>query len=142
MSKKTLWILIAAIVVIGGAIGVYAFTQQNAGAPSSSSNKSSGDSSGKDSSDKPVAATITYSDDGFSPSKVTVKSGDTIAIKNASAHDMQFDSDPHPVHTTNPELNLDTVSPGKTMIFTAHTKGTFGYHNHLNPSDTGTIVVQ
>lgn len=142
MNKKIVWIVVAALVIIGGTIGVYALMQQNAGAPSSSNNPSSSDSSGRDPSDKPVTATITYSDDGFSPSKITVKSGDNIAIKNASANDMQFDSDPHPVHTNNPELNVDLVSPGQTMIFTAHTKGTFGYHDHLNPGDTGTIVVQ
>jgi plastocyanin len=142
MNKKAIWIVVAAIVIVGGGIGVYALLQQNAGAPSKVDKQSSSDSSGIDPSDKPVTATITYSDEGFSPSKITVKSGENIAIKNASASDMQFDSDPHPVHTNDPELNVDLVSPGHTMILTVHTKGTFGYHNHLNPGDTGTIVVQ
>lgn len=55
---------------------------------------------------------------------------------------MQFDSDPHPAHTTNPELNVGSVPPGEQMSFVVDTKGTFGYHNHLNPAQKGTIVVE
>jgi plastocyanin len=134
MNKKIIWIIVAVTVIIGGAVGVYALMQQNAGAPSNKAASSD--------SDKTAAATITYSDSGFSPSKTTVKSGDTVAIKNTSSSDMQFDSDPHPVHTDDEELNAGTVAPGQTVTFTVTTKGTFGFHNHLNPGDTGTIVVQ
>lgn len=133
MNKKYLWAIIALIVIVGGAIGVYVFTQKDAGAPSKTTVKKS---------DQPAAATIIYSNSGFSPSKITVKSGDSVAIKNTSPGDMQFDSDPHPVHTDDEELNAGAVAPGQTVTFTVTTKGTFGYHNHLNPSDTGTIVVQ
>ena len=131
MNKKTLWIIVATVVVIGGAIGVYVFTQKDAGAPSKTT----------DSANKPAAATITYSNNGFNPSKTTVKAGDIVAIKNTSSGNMQFDSDPHPVHTDDEELNAGAVAPGQTVTFTVTTKGTFGYHNHLNPSDKGTIVV-
>lgn len=134
MNKKVLWIIVAIVIVVGGAIGVYALMQQNAGAPSNTTTKSG--------SDKTAAATIIYSDSGFSPSKTTVKSSDTVAIKNTSSSDMQFDSDPHPIHTDDKELNAGAVAPGQTITFTVTTKGTFGYHNHLNPGDTGTIVVQ
>jgi plastocyanin len=135
VNKKVVWIIVAVIVVIGGAIGGYALTQRNAGAPSNTKTTS-------DSDNKAAAATITYSDSGFSPSKTTVKSGDTVAIKNTSSSDMQFDSDPHPVHTDDEELNAGAVAPGQTVTFTVTTEGTFGFHNHLNPGDTGTIVVQ
>jgi plastocyanin len=138
MNKKTIWVVVAVVVVIGGAIGAYAMTQKDAGAPS---NPSTSDSDKKD-SDKKIAATITYSDSGYSPSTITVKSGDTIAIKNTSSSEMQFDSDPHPVHTDDEELNAGPVAPGQTITFTVTTTGTYGYHNHLNPSDSGTIVIK
>jgi plastocyanin len=134
MNQKVLWIIIVAVVVIGGATGVYFAMQKDAGAPSNTAKTSD--------SSKPASVTITYSDSGFSPSKVTVKAGDTVAIKNTSSSDVQFDSDPHPVHTDDEELNVGVVAPGQTSTFTVTTKGTFGYHNHLNPSDTGTIVIQ
>ena len=53
---------------------------------------------------------------------------------------MQFDSDPHPVHTDDTELNVGHVEPGGSMTFTVNKTGTHGYHNHLNPGDTGTII--
>ena len=138
MNKKTIWVVVAVVVIIGGAIGAYAMTQKDAGAPS---NPSTSDSGKKDSGKK-IAATITYSDSGYSPSTITVKSGDTIAIKNTSSSEMQFDSDPHPVHTDDEELNAGPVAPGQTITFTVTTTGTYGYHNHLNPSDSGTIVIK
>lgn len=85
--------------------------------------------------------TITYSDSGFTPKTVTVHSGDTVTLKNTSSQSVQFDSDPHPVHTNNPELNVGEVPSGQSSSFTVSTKGTHGYHNHLNPGQTGTIVV-
>jgi plastocyanin len=98
-------------------------------------NTASGQSTGE-------TATITYSDNGFSPSTITVKSGTTVTIKNTSSHGLQFDSDPHPAHTDDEELNVNSVPEGGSETFVVKRTGTFGYHNHLNPSDTGTIVVE
>lgn len=94
------------------------------------------------SSDQNAAATITYADSGFSPSKITVKSGSTVTIKNTSSGEMQLDSDPHPIHTDDTDLNVGAVAAGQSQTFTVTKKGTFGYHNHLNPSDKGTIIVE
>lgn len=85
---------------------------------------------------------ITYSDNGYSPSTITVKTGDTVTIKNTSSQSMMFDSDPHPAHTTNPELNVDTVPAGESKSFVVNRTGTFGYHNHLNAREKGTIIVE
>ena len=86
--------------------------------------------------------TITYTNDGFSPSELTVNSGTTVTIKNESDKVLQLNSDPHPQHIGNPELNVGTISPGKTTTFTVTTTGSHGYHNHLNDSDTGTLIVR
>lgn len=114
-------------------------TDTNQAASTTPSNSTTNNTTGSTTSEE---ATITYSNDGFSPSTLTVKSGTRITIKNTSDHDMQFDSDPHPVHTADTELNVDMVGAGQTATFTVTKKGTFGYHNHLNPNQTGTIVVQ
>lgn len=87
-------------------------------------------------------ATITYTDSGFSPSKITVKSGSKVTIKNETSRALQFNSDPHPVHNGNQELNVDLVPSGQTKTFTVTKKGSFGYHDHLDPSKVGTIVVE
>jgi plastocyanin len=142
MSTK--WIITVVVVVlaaIGGAIALSGGSSNNSTTKSTSSQPTASSSS-QPASDQSSGATITYSDNGFSPSTLTVKAGTTITIKNTSSSDMQFDSDPHPAHTDDPELNVGIVSPGQSMTFTVTTTGTHGYHNHLNPSDTGTIVVQ
>ena len=95
-----------------------------------------------DSSTDTTAATITYVDGTFSPATITIKQGDKVAVKNNSSSELHFDSNPHPVHTDNTELNVDDVGSGQTKTFTVTKKGTFGYHNHVAPSEKGTIVVE
>jgi plastocyanin len=87
-------------------------------------------------------ATITYSDSGFSPATITVKAGTTVTVKNTSSHAVQFDSDPHPSHTDDTDLNAGLIQAGASQSFMVDKKGNYGYHNHLNESETGSIVVQ
>lgn len=136
MSKKNLAIIIVLVIVVG----IGAVVWMTRGSSSTTNSTTSGNSTS--SSSQSSAATITYSDSGFSPSTVTVHSGDTITLKNTSSASMQFDSDPHPVHTGDPELNVGEISPGQSATLQVAAKGTHGYHNHLNPAQTGTIVVQ
>ncbi len=95
-----------------------------------------------DTSSATAAATITYNDGGFSPNSVTVKAGEVIEVKNTSSRGVQFDSDPHPVHSDNKELNIDIISPGTSKKFKVSTKGTWGFHNHLDPTQSGSITVE
>jgi plastocyanin len=135
MSKRNIIIAVVVLVVIAGAVVVWLGRDTTTTTNSKSSDSSSTPSTGQE-------TVITYSDSSFSPNKVTVHSGDKVTIKNTSSHGMQFDSDPHPVHTNNPELNVGEVDGGEQMSFTVDKKGTYGYHNHLNPAQTGTIVVE
>lgn len=89
-----------------------------------------------------AAAVITYTDDGFSPSTVKVKSGQVILVKNDSSGDLQFSSDEHPTHELNDELNHIVINPGESQSFDVTEVGTWGYHNHLNSSHGGTIVAE
>lgn len=132
--------VVAIVLVIGG---IFAFghkksssTNTNNTAPTSPT-----DNTGTGAQTTSAAPTITYNGSGFSPSSVSVNSGDTIAIKNISSSPLQFDSNPHPVHTDDPELNIGVIDSGQTSTIKVVTKGTHSYHNHLNPSQTGTIVV-
>lgn len=92
---------------------------------------------------QPAAATVTYTASGFSPRSVTVKSGSTVAFKNESSGELWVASDPHPIHTG--LLGFDAkkgIASGQTYSFTFTKAGTFGFHDHLNPSHTGTVVVE
>lgn len=137
--KKPVIVALVIIVILAAAAFVLVGNKKVA---SPSSSKQTNNTTHGQTSDQKVAATITYSDQGFSPSLTTVKVGDTVAIKNTSSNELQFDSDPHPVHTDDTDLNVGTIAAGQTKTFTVTKKGSFGFHNHLNPSDSANITIQ
>ena len=86
---------------------------------------------------------VTYSDSGFSPATITIKVGDTVVFKNESSRGMRVASNPHPVHTDYPGFDSkNSVGNGESYSFAFDKAGSWGYHNHLNPGDGGTVVVQ
>ena len=86
--------------------------------------------------------TVLYSSSGFSPPSLTVKVGQTVIFENDSSRPMWVASNPHPVHTGLSTFDAKkNFSAGQNYSFTFSKVGSFGYHNHSNPSDTGTIVV-
>lgn len=86
-------------------------------------------------------ATITYTDQGFSPSSLTVKAGATIRVVNNASDALEFSSDNHPTHLNNSELNMDVLNTGETGTFTVTKTGEYGFHDHLNASNEGTLTV-
>lgn len=139
--NKPATIGIVILLVLGGG---YIFLNKNTIYKSSTkdTSKTSQTTSINPNADVIVAAKITYSDSGFSPSLTTVKSGDVVAVTNSSSSDLQMQSNPHPVHTDDIDLNVGVVKVGATKNFTVTKTGTFGFHNHLNPSDTARITIE
>ena len=88
------------------------------------------------------AAAITYTDDGFQPSRLIVKAGDIIRIENDSSMSLSFNSDDHPSHTDISELNVNDVPKGGHRDFVVTKTGTWGFHNHDNSAHEGEIVVK
>lgn len=87
--------------------------------------------------------TADYTDSGFTPKTVTVKLGDTVTWTNKSGKAMWVASAPHPVHTDLPGFDqLKSVGKGDTYSYTFTKVGSWKYHNHLGPTDTGTVVVK
>ncbi|SRR6266540_1873324 len=141
MNKTTKAIvgIVVLAVIVGGAIIIFKPSKSNAPGSNPSSNSNSSSSS---SDNTPAAVTITYNGSGFSLSASTITSGQSIKVVNSSNDDLNFDSDPHPVHTDNPELNLGSISPGQSKTAKLTTKGHWGFHNHLDSSQHGNITVQ
>lgn len=86
---------------------------------------------------------VEITDDGFEPSSLTVSSGDTVTFENKSSDDAWPASDVHPTHQLYP--GFDAKKPllsGESYSFTFAKAGTWGYHNHLEPDERGTIVVE
>jgi plastocyanin len=91
-----------------------------------------------------VAVTeITYDGKTFSPSAVTIKSGDVVIFKNNSTADFWPASGPHPTHTLYPEFDAKKgIAPGQSYQFKFIKVGIWPFHDHLNPSAFGKITVQ
>ena len=95
--------------------------------------------------------TVVLTDYGFSPGVLTVKKGTTVTFMNRSTKDARFASNPHPIHSDYPTRggcisstfdSCDDIPPGGSWDFTFDAVGTWGYHNHLNAVDMGTVVVE
>lgn len=142
-SVKILVVLVVmAIIAISAIIGMGKDdTKSDSSTNTNSSNSQT--SSSSNSTDEEVAATISYDGTTFSPSTSTVKAGQTVKISNDSSDaELDFSSDPHPTHTDNPDLNVGSIEPGQSKTFSTNKTGTWGFHNHRDPSQHGELVVE
>lgn len=100
---------------------------------------------------------ITYSDSGYAPASLKVKEGEAVIFKNESSKSMWTASGAHPTHRLYDGTSLSehcpsgansafdackAILPADSWSFTFTKKGTWKYHNHLNPTNTGSIVVE
>lgn len=130
-------IIVVIILLAIGLIGYLALQKQT---PSNSTSTTTTNSSSTNS--QTAASVIKYTSSGFSPSSITIKSGQSVTFENDSSSLLQVDSNPHPIHTDNTELNIGSIAVGQQQSVVLTKTGSWGYHNHLNPTDTGTIIVQ
>ncbi len=162
MNAKTLWIIVAVIILAGLGWWWYSTTTQT---PPPQAAEETGTVAGTEFADNskdgapaapPVSAfTVRYTDQGFSPSSMTVPLGTTVTFVNQSSGEMWIASDEHPSHTSYDGSNKDThcaagytgvkpldeCSTGTTFSFTFTKAGTWGFHNHRNDDAHGTIIV-
>lgn len=88
-------------------------------------------------------ASVSYTDGGFQPSAVEIKAGQKVQFVNVSSGGMWIASNPHPQHTLYLEFDEKGVVPrGGIYTFIFSRAGTWHYHNHINPSQTGTVIVK
>ena len=95
---------------------------------------------------KEEVATLNYSDDGYSPETLQVKKGQKVKFTTTSEVPNWVASNPHPAHTDYPEFDTGQIlgtlpAPGDEVEFTFEKVGSWGFHNHNQPTHTGTIVV-
>lgn len=96
---------------------------------------------------------VTYTENGFSPSKVTIKKGQAVRFVNgATGQDTWPASAVHPTHSVYPEKSANdclgssfdackAVKPGESWTFTFNSVGEWRYHDHLHASKFGSVVV-
>lgn len=149
MNKNT---IIISIIVLAIAVGIYFFYSGNSkqAAPTIS---------------QPAAVTqpagqknvVTLTDTGYSPATLTIKKGEMVVFKNGSSDSMWVASAMHPTHTAYSGTSVDqhcpdtagtafdacrAYLPGEFWPFIFNKVGSWKYHNHLNSTQWGTIIVQ
>lgn len=99
-------------------------------------------------SEASVAANITekiieISSSGFNPAEETIKEGESVSWVNQDTADHQVNSAVHPTHLLYPPLNtIGLLKPGEKKSLSFPTKGTYKFHDHLNPQFSGTVIVE
>lgn len=144
MNSKVIISIVAAVIIGGGALLLTAnrqptqtATQQPTitAAPSAQQPTSSPSAS-------QTTSIVTETNTGFTPQTVTVKTGEKVTWTNKSGAMGNVSSANHPTHLVYPKLNLGDFAEGASVSLVFDTAGTYKYHNHLNPSRFGTVVVE
>ena len=86
------------------------------------------------------AQTVIYTDEGFAPATLEVGIGAMIHFANESNTEMWVASDSHPAHDILP--TFDQFKTGDMFMYVFEEAGVWKYHDHLNPTAVGTIVVK
>jgi len=105
----------------------------------------------------PKEFTVTYSDSGFAPSNLRIKLGSKVIFNNDSSRTVWPASAVHPTHRSYPDSGLNkcstaeegtlfdacgSVDAGDSWSFVFNNSGSWNYHDHLRPSNNGTIIVE
>ena len=97
-----------------------------------------------------VGAVVEYTDAGFSPADIQIKKGETVTFLNKSSKEVWPASAVHPTHGVYPEAGgcigskfdaCKGLVQGESWPFAFNVVGQWQYHNHLNPSDKGSVTV-
>lgn len=101
--------------------------------------------------ESPATHTVIYTDNGVSPTELTIKSGATVVFENKSSRDIWPASAKHPTHEVYPTKGgcigstFDAcrgLKTGESWSFTFDQAGAWKHHDHLNPRVNGTITVK
>lgn len=140
-------IVVVGVLILGGSLFALRQNKPSIQTQTDTSEQTSTPASGNnntaatDQSTPTSAVTIVFTNNGFSPTTYSTKVGQAVTVRNDSSSRLQFSSDDHPTHLKEPELNLNILGPGESASFTPTKTGTWGFHDHINASYTGTLTV-
>lgn len=162
MNSKN--VLIAILVIALIAVGAYAFSTNQVAAPSNEAAveeivvESNAVVVENEEDGGPAFKVITLTENGFFPASVSVARGETVRFINDSSRGMWVGVNAHPTHTEYDGTSTRehcvsgtrgtsfdqcaSVAKGEFWDYAFEKSGTFGFHNHVGASNTGTIVVR
>jgi plastocyanin len=85
---------------------------------------------------------VSVTQSGFSPQTINIKAASKVTWTNNSGIPANVSSDSHPTHTLWSFLNLGTFSDRQSISVVFDEAGTYTYHNHLSPTQRGTVIVK
>ena len=94
---------------------------------------------------------VEITSEGFNPGTLTIRSNETVTWVNKGSLSSWPASAVHPSHNAYPESGgclgskfdaCRRLKQGESYSFTFNQKGTWKYHDHLSPGNTGTIIVE
>ncbi len=87
--------------------------------------------------------TVRYTNTGFQPAKLTVPVGTMVEFINQSDEEMWVASNVHPEHTILSTFDqFQGVGKSQSYMYTFDKKGSWPYHDHINPALEGIITVE
>ena len=87
-------------------------------------------------------STVRLTSSGFEPKSLEIDKETRVAWINASGEKATVSSNDHPTHAKYFPLNLGEFENDSSVQLIFEKEGTYEYHNHLKPQQTGTIVVK
>lgn len=141
MGSKLVIAIFGAILVIGG-IFFLTGNKNNAPLPNGASEETPAVSAQPTISETENVVQVTVGQNGFLPKSLKVKAGTTVVWVNQSDMAVAIYSAVHPTHLVYQPLNLGEVASGSSVELVFDKQGTYKYHDHLNPSQTGEVVVE
>lgn len=149
MNKGIMWLIVLAVFVAFGFVLLRGSSQKPQPTPPPAAQVTPTEAQPEAVSLTPEATpaamkevTVTVTESGFEPATVTIKAGEKVTWMNKSGASVSINSAPHPTHEAYPPLNLGIVKDGASVSLTFDKAGTYKYHNHLDPSQTGEVVVK
>jgi plastocyanin len=86
--------------------------------------------------------TIVLEEEGYKPSEISIKKGDTVTFKTALDKPFWPASNIHPTHGIYSEFDpKEPIMPDRNWSFKFDKAGNWKFHDHLAPYYTGTITV-
>lgn len=132
MNKGLLALIIIIIIIIIAGVYIYSALGPNV---QPVGNNSSNQSIGNNSSNMTTATTITIQNETFNPNKITIKSGTNVQWINN-------DNTQHQIMSDSGAFQSNILNYGDSYNFFFDKTGIYGYHDALNSTITGTIIVQ
>lgn len=152
MSKKLVWLIVIIVVVV--AVLVVVLGDGAITSPALEETVVSPPTSGEEAA---ADNTVFYTDDGFSPKVLEIGVGEQVTWVNKSSGDMWPASAIHPTHMVYDGTSLeehcaegagptfDACEPLGELLewsFVFDKPGEWKYHDHLQPTHTGTVIVK